>query len=332
MNKKLLLGLAVSVFAIGALLYQFDIKEFQSLQDKWNPIYILPMILSNLWGLLLFSIRWYYLLDRKLPFRKSLLVSFLGVGGNMVLPARGGDILRIYYCKTEAQISYPTVVSKLFLEKVIDLSIVILIGAVSFLLLGLDQENSSPQALFFSGFVVLGLITGLTLVRFANRLLCNLGRWAFGLVGKESLFDNQLQPHIVQLGGFLTWKSLALPLLITVPTWLAGYSITYLIQSHLIGIPLTYNQALFMVFCGAMGVALPSAPSGVGVFHASIISGFILIGLGSSEGFLYATAVHLMQFLVLSLGGLIAYVTWMGGFKWMGKPKSIVLDKEGTEK
>jgi uncharacterized protein (TIRG00374 family) len=321
MNKKLFFGLAISVLAIGFLLYRFDLSEFKTLQDKWNPWFIVPVVISNIWAMFIFAIRWYYLLEKKLSFRKALLSSFLGVGANMVLPARGGDILRIYYCKSESTINYPTIVSKLFLEKVIDLTIVILIGAGSFILLGLGKGKSSPEALFFSGFIVAGLIIGLIMIRFANKLLVRLGRWSFSIIGKEKIFINKLESHLIDLSQFLTWKNLSIPLLLTIPTWLLGYSITYMLQSYLIGIPLTYVQVLFMVFCGAMGVALPSAPSGVGVFHASLISGFILLGLGSSEGFLYATAVHLMQFILLSFFALIAYSIWMGGLVKLGKKK-----------
>lgn len=326
MNKKFFFGLLVSAFAIGFLLYKFDIREFKTLQDKWDPIYILPMILSNIWAMLLFSLRWYLLLERKLSFSKAALSSFLGVGANMVLPARGGDILRIYYCKTQSDITYPTVVSKLFIEKVIDLTIVLLMGAISFLLLGLGEGKSSPEAMFISGIVVIGLVSGLLTIRFFHNIIIRLGEWAFGLIGKAELFQKHLTPHITDLRDFLTLRKLGLPLLITLPTWLLGYAITYLFQSYLVGIPLDYTSVVFIVFCGAMGVALPSAPSGVGVFHASLISGFILLGLGSQNGFLYATAVHLMQFVVLSSLALVAYLLWMGGFQG-SKRKSMDLDK-----
>lgn len=251
-------------------------------------------------------------MEKKISFLSAALSSFLGVGGNMVLPARGGDILRLYYCKKETGIPYPNLLSKLFLEKVMDLTIVLFIGAVSFLFLGLSSKESNPIALFFSGFVVIGLISFLICLRFALEPITSLASLPFRLIRKEAYFQEKIQPHISELSRFLGWKTLAFPLLITVPTWTLGYAITYLLESHLIGIPLSYSQTLFMVFCGAMGVALPSAPSGVGVYHASLISGFILLGLDSTDGFLYAFSVHLLQFLILTSGYLIANFIWMG--------------------
>jgi glycosyltransferase 2 family protein len=310
-NKKFFFSLLISALAIGFLLYKFDLKAFASIQDRWNPWFLIPVIFWNILAMIPFSLRWYFLLDRKLSVKKSMLSAYLGVGANMVLPARGGDILRLYYCKNNSDIHYATLVSQLFIEKILDLIIVLFIGASSFLLLGLGESNSSPAGIFISGLVVVGVIFLLILIRFANSFLISLGRMIFSWIGKESIFIHKLEPHLIDLKSFLTLRKLAIPVAITIPTWLAGYAVTYMFESYLIGIPLGYNSILFMVFCGAMGVAVPSAPSGLGVFHASIISGFVLLGMKSEDGFVFATAVHLLQFIILSLLGWLAYMIWM---------------------
>ena len=78
----------------------------------------------------------------------------------------------------------------------------------------------------------------------------------------------------------------------------------------MLGGNVTEVEIVFLLFCGAMSLALPSAPSGIGVFHASIISGFLLIGKDTSYGLLYATAVHLISFVNVTFVGLIFYVYW----------------------
>ncbi|MCG9874421.1 MAG: flippase-like domain-containing protein [Leptospiraceae bacterium] len=321
-NKKLLLSLFISAIAIGFLLFKFDLNEFAKVQERWNPLFLIPVLIWNILAMIPFSLRWYYLLDRKLEIKKSMLSAFLGVGANMVLPARGGDILRLYYCKNNSDIHYATLVSQLFIEKVLDLIIVLLIGAGSFLLLGLGDGNSSPTGIFISGLVVLGVLFLLVLIRFANSFLIRMGRMVFSWIGKEEIFIKSLEPHLEALKNFLTLRKLLIPVAITVPTWLAGYAVTYMFESYLIGIPLEYTSILFIVFCGAMGVAVPSAPSGLGVFHASIVSGFVLLGLRSEDGFVFATAVHLLQFIILSLLGYLAYLIWMVEKKGESKEKN----------
>jgi hypothetical protein len=45
----------------------------------------------------------------------------------------------------------------------------------------------------------------------------------------------------------------------------------------MLSLELSPEEISFILFCGAMSLALPSAPSGVGVYHASIISAFLII-------------------------------------------------------
>ncbi len=311
-DKKFGLGILISGVAIVAILNQFDIRELKRILEIWNPMYLLPMIFSNLWAMALFGYRWFFLMEKKISFSSALLSSFLGVGSNLILPARGGDLLRVYYCKTESNMSYPFVISRIFIEKVMDLTIVLLIGSISFLLLGVGGGNSThPVGIFISGFVVFGILSALLLLKYARTFLENLGVTAFSWIGKEDYFLKKISPHIREFSDFLTWKRLGIPILLTFPTWLGGYAVTYFFQSYLIGIPLDYLTILFIVFLGAMGVAIPSAPSGIGIFHASVISGFLLLGKSGSDGFLFATAVHLLQFLVLGTCAIAAYSIWI---------------------
>jgi len=70
-----------------------------------------------------------------------------------------------------------------------------------------------------------------------------------------------------------------------------------------------------------MSLALPSAPSGVGVYHASIISAFLIVGRDGNAGLVYATALHLVSFVALTSTGLIFYLFWI--YKRRNSGKSI---------
>ncbi|OCC28143.1 Uncharacterized protein GNX_3337 [Leptospira interrogans serovar Canicola] len=120
--KRILFGSLVSVFALGFLFSKLDLSEFSKIQERWEPIYLIPFVISSAWGIVLFSWRWYLLMEKQVSFRYALLSSFIGVGANMFLPARGGDIFRLYFCKKESSLQYPTLVTALFIEKVLDFS------------------------------------------------------------------------------------------------------------------------------------------------------------------------------------------------------------------
>lgn len=309
--KKLLLGAVISAFAIGLLAYKIDLSEFEKIRERVNYVYLFPFIAGGILGLILFAIRWYIFLEKKISFKHALASVVLGGGANMVLPARGGDILRIYYSKTESNIQYPTLLSKIFIEKVVDFITVILIGLVSFFLLGMNNNESSSFAIFtFSGFLIFGIVIGLFLLRYQNDFVIRILIIPFRIIHKELLFNTKLKEHIVELGEFLTVRTFLRPSIITLVMWSCAYSLAYIGITGLLGIQIAYVEILFIMFCGAMGVAVPSAPSGIGVFHASIISGFVLLGKPSGVGLVYATTIHIAQFILYGALSLVVYLYW----------------------
>ncbi|TGN19334.1 lysylphosphatidylglycerol synthase transmembrane domain-containing protein [Leptospira idonii] len=308
--KKWILGIGISGIAVYFLFKNFDINEFARLEGKirWE---ILPLLfLSNLWAFLPFALRWQYLLEKKIGFWSSLSSAVIGVGLNMLLPARGGDVVRLMINKRETNLPLTNLVSKIFLEKVMDLGSVVLVGATVLFLLGLGQSKNL-SLLFLSTLVITGMILGLLAIRYFLEPIRSLFRKLFSIIGKQELYDTRFDHQVVEFSEFLRGDKLAKPLLISLPTWVCGYAISYWLAGQLIGMEISFLEALLFMFLGGMGVAIPSAPSGIGVFHAALISGFLILGRDSGEGFVYATVVHLTQFVILTILALVFYLIWI---------------------
>ena len=54
----------------------------------------------------------------------------------------------------------------------------------------------------------------------------------------------------------------------------------------------------------ALGVAIPAAPASVGVYEASVVGAFAVLGVSSSSGLAYAIVLHLVQVIVTTVFGL----------------------------
>jgi hypothetical protein len=54
----------------------------------------------------------------------------------------------------------------------------------------------------------------------------------------------------------------------------------------------------------ALGVAIPSAPASVGVYEATILGAFALLGISSGSAVAYAIVLHLVQIFVTAVFGL----------------------------
>ncbi|TGN02546.1 lysylphosphatidylglycerol synthase transmembrane domain-containing protein [Leptospira yasudae] len=335
--KRILLGVIVSVVALGFLFSKLDLSEFARIQERWEPFYLIPFCISSIWGLILFSWRWHLLMGKQIQFRYALLSSFIGVGANMFLPARGGDIFRLYFCKKESDLQYPTLVTALFIEKVLDFSFIFSAGICALMFLGIKDE-SSDTFFIISSLVIAGIFLGLIAVRFLNETIINVLAWIAGLAGKKDWFLHKLAHYIRDLGNFLVLKRFIVPAVLTALTWLIGYALSYGILLKLVGIPMSYPGIVFIMFAGAVGVMVPSAPSGAGVFHASVTSSFVLMGRKASEGLFYATTVHLAQFVLQSVFAVILYLYWIVDRRKRGLGKaefslkeSEVIEEESAE-
>jgi uncharacterized protein (TIRG00374 family) len=307
--KKWILGFTISAIAVYLLLHNFDLKEFERIKGKLDWKFLVFLVFSNLFAFVPFTLRWYYLLDKKISFASAYASSVIGVGLNMVLPARGGDLMRLVINKKDSGLTIPNLLSKIFLEKVMDLGTVVIVGATALFLLGLG-ENKNLSLIYVSGFFLLGMFGGLIALRVFLEPTRNLFGKVFQLAKNEDLYKHKIDPHIVEFSEFLKGKKLILPVLFSFPTWILGYSLSYWLAGQLIGIELTYVETLLLIFVGAMGVAIPSAPSGIGVFHASVISGFILLGRESGEGLVFATVFHLAQFVIITSLAIVFYLSW----------------------
>jgi len=307
--KKWILGFSISAIAIFLLLENFDLKEFERIKGKLDWKFLFFLIFSNLFAFIPFTLRWYYLLDKKISFSSAYSSSLIGVGLNMVLPARGGDLMRLVINKKDSGLTIPNLLSKIFLEKVMDLGTVVIIGVSALLLLGLG-ENKNLSLIYLSGFVLLAMFGGLIILRVYLDPLRELIKKLFSVIKKENFYVHKIDHHLVEFSEFLKGKKLIYPALYSFPTWLVGYSLSYWFVAQLIGLELSYIEILLLMFVGAMGVAIPSAPSGIGVFHASVISGFLLLGRESGEGFVFATVFHLAQFVILTSLAIVFYLGW----------------------
>jgi uncharacterized protein (TIRG00374 family) len=309
--KKMVIGILISFVFIALIAYKFDYSQFAEIWTKIDYALLVPAFGLQILGVLFASVRWYYLVEKELNWKHSISSSFIGYGANMVLPARGGDVFRIFYCRNESNLKSLNLLSKLFLEKIIDFILVIILGVICFGILNMYKPSTTGTFAVFtvSSLIVLGIIFVLYILRFQSELLLKV----LNLIGekfqKKNFLENHVNPHIKDLREFLKVKNFIKPLFYSILMWIC-YIFVHLTSAKMLSLDINLLDIGFLVFCGAMSLALPSAPSGIGVYHASIISGFLLLGKRSEQGLQYATVQHLVTFVCLSITGLIFYLYW----------------------
>jgi uncharacterized protein (TIRG00374 family) len=252
---------------------------------------------------LVYGVRWRILLGCRLTIVDGVLSSLIGLGGNMLLPARGGDLLRAWYSHRKASMPYTEIMSRLLVEKYVDLLTIFLIGILAAVLSSSLVVEDYMLAFSLMGFVLV-LMVSLMIICFADRLL-QVAHYIFAVARLPHWIRAGVDRVVHDMKTKLRFSATLVPSLLTLGMWLSFYAGSYIVVAHMVGISLSYNEALVMLFAGALGLMVPAAPSGVGTFHASIVSAFLLLGRPASEGLVLGTAVHFLFLVAYAVPALI---------------------------
>lgn len=305
LNNKII-WLFVSGGLILSIVYLPGLNDFLRLWEHLKWEYLLPFLVMVLLTIMLLGYRWWLILDKVIPFWKDQAISVISLGGNMVLPARGGDLLKAYQTHRLSTTKGHMVLARLLLEKIVDLGIIILLGCSAFLIIGVNDGNI--VYIWLSLDTIFCLLIFLGMLRFRHRLVMRLIRKSFNILRLRLVYERYIEHFLHEIYQALKNKSLIKPLLLTLFLWLVVYSLTYQICAVMVGLSLTFPETYILLMAGAMGLAIPAVPSGLGTFHIAITSGCLLLGKSFSEGILLGLVIHACNFVgFLSLAG-VAYV------------------------
>lgn len=297
----------VSGVAIAALLLLVDWSDLRGITSRLRWRELPAVLLLMLLIVLGFAWRWRTLLREALSWRKTTLVMAICLAGNQLLPLRGGDALRVVLSARgrTGNASIHAGVSALALEKIFDLLAVAAFGLVAMLaVIGgrsplLGQQAALTAAVILAGAAVL-LATARTTV--PARLLRRLAR---SLRLRPRLYRHLMRP-VRYLRLVCTPMRLMAVLFQTALIWLVLYALVFLAIGRLVGVPLAFTDVMLLLFASALGLALPAAPSGVGTFHAAVVSAFVLMDRPAAEGLALAIAAHAVFFVSLCATGAVA--------------------------
>ena len=215
---------------------------------------------------------------KEVRWRSIVAAVFAGVGVNAIVPARGGDVVRIFLAKRDVEgSSYATVTSSMLLLAVFDFvlagSLVIWAGIFG-LLPGLDRLGPSfdfgwavdnPRRAVIGFLVVLAILAAL-LLWFAESIGDFKERIAQGFA---ALRDFRYYLRRVALWQAIDWSCR----LVAVLFFLSAF-----------GLPATLHNALLVQVSAGLASLLPISPGGIGTEQAFLL--YLFSGQVSSSALL----------------------------------------------
>jgi hypothetical protein len=310
---RAVLGLAITVVTLYVVYRDSDPREILNALANFNLVMLLPfgiLYAIQLWAK---TERWAQLLERG-SVRLRVLFSTMMVGYtiNTLLPARLGEVARIYLLHKRANVPAGRTLSTIVFERLLDVATVVLLLGIA--LLSVDFPESMRFMLLLGTVLLIVGLAGLVLVALLPpRLYSSIIERAPILMRVP--FKGTIEAGFTLLVEVVRTRRGVLAFGWSIPAWLTLVAGTHFV---LLGFGLDVPIWASMVLVGAtsLGMTLPSSPGYVGVFHWLAAESLALFGVAESAAETAALVLHIVGFAPVTLLGL--YYVWADGLGSIG--------------
>jgi glycosyltransferase 2 family protein len=252
--------------------------------------------------------------DLVIPRRTVVGAYLAGVGVNAVVPARGGDLLKLYLVKHRVDdTTYPTLASTLIVETLFDTVVAgaLLVWALAIgVLPGLDVLPHLPQVDWswplrhrreaaLIGAVWLVVIVLLLVIAFARvRSFKERGAQGFAVLRPFRRFVTQV----------CSWQALS---------WAFRIASVYFFLKAF-GVPATLHNALLVLIVQSLATLFPFTPGGVGTQQGLLVYVFNRAGSGIKGSLLlsFSVGMYIATTILNVVAGFVALFLMVGTLRW----------------
>lgn len=302
---QLWLGVVVSVVALALALMGIDPRQVAENLAGARYGYLIPAAVALLAYVVARSFRWRLLLGPEVSLVRCFWVTNVGYLVSNILPLRLGDPARAVAIGLGGKVKMSAALSTVVVERVLDMLMVVLLLLVS--LPFVTQAGLLQSVGVLAGLVALIVLAAMVVVALRPEWVRRFARWILLRVPRLNA-DRWLEMLDGLLDGLAALRSprrFAETLAWSVVTWVfvVGFywGMLWVFRDRP---PLV--QGSFLT-CGiGLGMALPSAPGAVGVFHSAAEYALHLpFDISKEEAVAIAFVSHAFQYAISCILGLI---------------------------
>lgn len=309
---KFWLGMGVSVFFLVLLLRSMDGRKLLSALRQMDWRFLVPAVGATMFSYFMRAYRWKLLLagEKKTSLGNCFTATIIGYMANNLLPARVGELIRVYLLGEREAIDKGTVLASLVLDRLLDgFSVLCILLVTLFTLRFPGEEEGVRAALITGGYLTfaayLGLIAFMILlkrytaatVHLAGRLLRpfpeGVSARAIPLLGSF-------------IGGLrlpLRPGSIAALVLVSAIVWaFAVWPIDLALRSFDLNLP--PSASLFIMILLVIAVMVPASPGYIGTYHYACFKALTVFGVTGEKALSVALVIHAVNFFPITLLGL----------------------------
>jgi len=320
---KALLGILLGAGLLYYSLRGISLGDVVAEIRRADPILFLASILLAVGPIVVRAWRWRALLEPVRPgtsFGARFRATMIGFMANNILPARVGEVARVYALRRIEPVPVAASIGSLVVERLLDGVVVI-----SFLFLAMALPGfpaAAGEGAFGDGLgTVLTIIGGVALVAigmvvFPETVLSLVRRIASRILPARirGPVVDATASLLAGLGSLRQPRLLARAAFWSLGVWFVN-TLSFWIGFRAFGIETPFASALFLQSIIALAVALPAAPGFFGPWEAAARVGLhdiYGVELGKALGF--AVGFHIGSFLTVTIPGL--YFAWRIGLSW----------------
>lgn len=303
---RLLVGVVISLIAIYFCVVGVDYASVWGYLRQANLVLISLAITSVGLNNVAKAMRWKLLLGKRgatVPLWHLLQLHLVGQMLNQILPARIGDVSRIYLVG-DLGIARSFVLGTIALEKIIDMACYVLIFALLLIMIPLPAWIRQPA--YALALVTLAALCGIGVLFFFRRF-SGLPKWVTGLIPvrlrdqTETIIGDALESlHVLADRRF----GLRMTLLSTV-IWITAAFTNYFILWAL-HINVSSMSGLFVLFVLMAGINISSVPGQIGVFEYLCVLSLAVFGVDQAPAISFGVLLHVITYLPPLVAGALA--------------------------
>lgn len=302
---KWLVPIGVSTLSIYLLARQINLQD---LFGALRSIPVLPLLLSilfNIAGMFLRALAWNRILGKNFDFKTSFFAMCAGYLLNNILPFRLGEFGRAALLTGSGKNKAPfmQVFASIITERTLDIFIASLLFLVT-LPLVVSQNSLKTLAYIMLVFTTSILVIGAIGTKNQAKVKAWICARKFSSPAKREKMAIRLVGFLEGFKLFLKPKQAIMAFSLLFLSWTMAMVQLWLVQQPLMAQG-KFWWTLFVTSAGAFVNALPSAPAGLGVFEAGVVSAYRLIGEPQSIALALALTLHATTFVLTSLFGLV---------------------------
>jgi uncharacterized protein (TIRG00374 family) len=253
------------------------------------------------------AMRWRILLKAEgaAPLGTVFWATAAGYFGNNFLPARGGELVRVFMVSARSTLSTTYVLTTALSERAADAIALALISACVLLTLEVKPGWFGPAARPFAILALCGVLSMALLPRF-ERLCVAVFRKLPCSEGLRSKLEHIVQQALLGIRSFHDGGRLLRFLAMTAVIWFCDGVFTIL-GAKAIGLSLSLPVAFLLIAGLGLGSALPSTPGYVGIYQFVAVSVLVPFGFSRTDAIAYILLAQALQYVVITALGLIGF-------------------------